>query len=126
MSERGSKKFSVLESRMNSLKVDDLSIKDLIALSDELNFKNIIVAEEMLSRKNCDEIALRHILRSAGKEPRQEAAKRLLEKYPTRDNLGMVIRYCEYHRHRAFEMLKEKEGLENAQALFLNNMYKDS
>jgi hypothetical protein len=125
MSERGSKKFSVLESRMNSLKVDDLSIKDLIALSDELNFKNIIVAEEMLSRKNCDEIALRHILRSASKEPRQKAAKRLLEKYPTRDNLGMVIRYCEYYRHRAFEMLKEKEGLENAQAIFLNNIYKD-
>jgi len=126
MPEKGNKKFAVLESRVKSFKVDDLSIKDLIALSDELNFKNRIVAEEMLIRKNCDEIALRHILRNASKEPRQEAAKRLLEKYPTRDNLGMIIRYCEYYRHRAFEMLKEKEGQENAQAIFLNNIYKDS
>ena len=121
---KGKKNFLLLESRMKDMKFDDLSIEDMITMSDELSFKLRLVGEEILSREKCRELALRHVLKITSKEPRQKAAKRLLEKYPTRDNLGMVIRYCEHYRHRAFEMLKEKDP-ENAQAIFLNNIYRD-
>lgn len=120
----GKEHFSLFESRIRNLKIDDLTMESLIVLSDELQYKQRRVAEEMLSREECDEKDLRYVLRKSSKEPRKEAARRLLKDFPTRDNLGIIIRYCEYYRHQAFELLKKKDP-ENAQVIFLNNIYKD-
>lgn len=120
----GKKKFAIFESRIRDLAINDLSIDELIALSDELIFKLRRVAEEILSREDCDEISLRHILRYSPKEMRKKAAKRLLMDFPTRDNLSLIIRHCEDYRRQAWEMLKEKDPT-NAEAIFLSSIYKE-
>ncbi len=121
-SQKGGKKATVSSDPFDVLdfkrcRVDDKSIKGLIGLSEGMLFFQRIACIEILSRKECTEENLQYVLKNSSRNPQREAAERLMKKFPSKENLGLIICYCREMRDKAVRMLEEKYPKE-ARAIF--------
>lgn len=113
--------FATIERMLHSINLKNMTKSELIQFFDSLIFFQREMAKEILSRKDCDEGGLLYVLKNSIKEPQVEAAKRLIKGFPSRENLGLIIRHCMEMRGEALRLLEIKFPVD-AEAVFWKNI----